>query len=180
VINLVNFMDRGITPGAPGEFATFVNMSMGVPMEGTAVWTGAIFSSFVFFYSIASVTYGHLINSQPAFRLLSFGLCVWVYALVGSGLAYFLRPWTPFAFYWYLLHRALSGVGLVRLPLPYEAGFVAAQAFVAYRRGDGTKRSPLPDFYIGAHAQTANLRLLTRDAARYRTYFPKVHLITPD
>ena len=111
VINLVNFMDRGITPGAPGEFATFVNMSMGVPMEGTAVWTGAIFSSFVFFYSIASVTYGHLINSQPAFRLLSFGLCVWVYALVGSGLAYFLRPWTPFAFYWYLLHRALSGVG---------------------------------------------------------------------
>jgi predicted nucleic acid-binding protein len=78
------------------------------------------------------------------------------------------------------LERALSGLGLVRLPLPYEAGFLAAQAFVAYRRGDGTKRSPLPDFHIGAHAQTANLRLLTRDAARYRTYFPKVRLITPD
>ena len=78
------------------------------------------------------------------------------------------------------LERALSGLGLVRLPLPYEAGFVAAQAFMAYRRGDGTKRSPLPDFYIGAHAQTTNLRLLTRDAARYRTYFPKVRLITPD
>lgn len=78
------------------------------------------------------------------------------------------------------LRRALSGLGLVRLPLPYEAGFIAAQAFVAYRRGDGAKRSPVPYFYIGAHAQTANLRLLTRDASRYRTYFPKVRLITPE
>lgn len=77
------------------------------------------------------------------------------------------------------LERALSGLGLVRLPLPYEAGFVAAQAFLAYRRRDDAKRSPLPDFYIGAHAQVENLRLLTRDAARYRTYFPKVHLIAP-
>ena len=78
------------------------------------------------------------------------------------------------------VERSLSGLSLVRLPLPYEAGFIAAQAFVAYRRGDGAKRSPLPDFYIGAHAQTANLRLLTRDASRYRTYFPKVRLITPE
>ncbi len=64
-------------------------------------------------------------------------------------------------------------------PPALEAGFIAAQAFVAYRRGDGAKRSPVPYFYIGAHAQTANLRLLTRDAARHRTYFPKVRLITP-
>ena len=78
------------------------------------------------------------------------------------------------------VERALYGLGLVRLPLPYEAGFIAAQAFVTYRRGAGAKRSPLPDFYIGAHAQTANLRLLTRDATRYRTYFPKVRLITAD
>jgi predicted nucleic acid-binding protein len=78
------------------------------------------------------------------------------------------------------LERALAGVGLVRLPLPYEAGFLAAQAFLAYRRRDGAKRSPLPDFYIGAHAQVENLHLLTRDATRYRTYFPKVRLIMPE
>ena len=77
------------------------------------------------------------------------------------------------------LDRALRALDLQRLPLPYEAGFVAAQAFMAYRRGDGAKRSPLPDFYIGAHAQVENLRLLTRDTTRYRTYFPKVTLIVP-
>jgi len=77
------------------------------------------------------------------------------------------------------LDRALRDLDLQRLPLPYEAGFVAAQAFMAYRRGDGAKRSPLPDFYIGAHAQVENLRLLTRDTTRYRTYFPKVTLIVP-
>lgn len=68
----------------------------------------------------------------------------------------------------------------MRLPLPYEAGFLAAQAFLAYRRRDGAKRLPLPDFYIGAHAQIESLRLLTRDTARYRTYFPKARLITPE
>lgn len=78
------------------------------------------------------------------------------------------------------LERALSGLGLIRLPLPYEAGFLAAQAFLAYRRRDGSKRSPLPDFYIGAHARTENLRLLTRDATRYRTYFPQIRLIAPE
>lgn len=78
------------------------------------------------------------------------------------------------------LERALSGLGLIRLPLPYEAGFLAAQAFLAYRRRDGSKRSSLPDFYIGAHARTENLRLLTRDATRYRTYFPQIRLIAPE
>jgi len=63
--------------------------------------------------------------------------------------------------------------------LPYEAAFLAGKVFLRYRRGGGTKRSPLPDFYIGAHAAVAGLRLLTRDAARYRTYFPKVALISP-
>lgn len=66
-----------------------------------------------------------------------------------------------------------------RLPLPYEAGFRASRAFLQYRRGGGTKTSPLPDFYIGAHAETAGFTLVTRDAARYRTYFPKLELITP-
>ncbi len=77
------------------------------------------------------------------------------------------------------LDRALRDLALHRLPLPYEAGFLAAQAWIAYRRSDGIKRSPLPDFYIGAHAQVSGLRLLTRDAIRYRTYFPKLPLIAP-
>jgi hypothetical protein len=66
-----------------------------------------------------------------------------------------------------------------RLPLPYEAGFRASRAFLAYRRAGGSRTSPLPDFYIGAHAEQANLVLVTRDVARYRTYFSKVKLITP-
>ncbi len=77
------------------------------------------------------------------------------------------------------LEKALKDVELVRLPLPYEAAFVATQAFHSYRKRDGTKRSPLPDFYIGAHAHIEGHRLLTRDAPRYRTYFPKVRLISP-
>jgi predicted nucleic acid-binding protein len=66
-----------------------------------------------------------------------------------------------------------------RLPLPYEAGFLAGKAFVSYRRAGGERRSPLPDFYIGAHAAVQRLTLLTRDAARYRTYFPTISLISP-
>ncbi|HEX4661347.1 MAG TPA: type II toxin-antitoxin system VapC family toxin [Streptosporangiaceae bacterium] len=67
-----------------------------------------------------------------------------------------------------------------REALPYEAGFVAGKAFLAYRRQGGQKRSPLPDFYIGAHAAVRGYRLLTRDVARYRTYFPTVKLIAPE
>jgi len=66
-----------------------------------------------------------------------------------------------------------------REALPYEAGFVAGKAYLAYRRRGGQKRSPLPDFYIGAHAAVRGYRLLTRDASRYRTYFPTVTLIAP-
>lgn len=67
-----------------------------------------------------------------------------------------------------------------REDLPYEAGFLAGKCFLRYRRGGGLKRSPLPDFYIGAHATVAGYRLLTRDATRYRTYFPNLVLIAPD
>jgi predicted nucleic acid-binding protein len=67
-----------------------------------------------------------------------------------------------------------------REALPYDAGFVAGKAFLAYRRRGGQKRSPLPDFYIGAHAAIRGYRLLTRDVARYRTYFPTVTLIAPE
>ena len=66
-----------------------------------------------------------------------------------------------------------------RLPLPYEAGWLAAQSFLKYRRAGGARNAPLPDFYIGAHAEVEKLTLITRDAARYRTYFPAVTLIAP-
>jgi predicted nucleic acid-binding protein len=67
-----------------------------------------------------------------------------------------------------------------REPLPYAAGFAAGKAFLRYRRAGGDKRSPMPDFYIGAHAAVADYQLLTRDVARYRTYFPTLVLIAPD
>ena len=66
-----------------------------------------------------------------------------------------------------------------REDLPYDAAFLAGKAFLTYRQRGGTKRSPLPDFYIGAHAAVARYQLLTRDATRYRTYFPKLELIAP-
>ena len=78
------------------------------------------------------------------------------------------------------LERALSGWPFQRLPLPYEAAFPAAQAFLRYRRKGGQRRSPLPDYYIGAHAVVAGLTLLTRDALRYRAYFPKLRLVSPE
>ena len=66
-----------------------------------------------------------------------------------------------------------------REDLPYEAGYLAGKCFLRYRRAGGLKRSPLPDFYIGAHAAVAGYRLLTRDAGRYRTNFPNLKLIAP-
>lgn len=67
-----------------------------------------------------------------------------------------------------------------REAIPYEAAFLAGKCYLAYRRQGGTRNSPLPDFFIGAHAAVAGYRLLTRDAARYRTYFPRLSLIAPN
>ena len=67
-----------------------------------------------------------------------------------------------------------------RDPLPWEAGFLAGKCFVSYRERGGVRRAPLPDFYIGAHAAIAGMTLLTRDASRYRSYFPSVPLIAPE
>lgn len=78
------------------------------------------------------------------------------------------------------LDQALPVSHIRREPLPWEAAFLAGKCFVKYRRAGGQKRSPLPDFLIGAHAAIAGMTLLTRDAARYRTYFPKLPLIAPD
>lgn len=78
------------------------------------------------------------------------------------------------------LERTLQGVGLKRLSLPWAAGWLVAQAFLEYRQRGGTRATPLPDFFIGAHAAAAGLPLLTRDRQRVGTYFPQVALIAPD
>ena len=67
-----------------------------------------------------------------------------------------------------------------RDPLPWEAAFLAGKCFLRYRRRGGRRGSPLPDFYIGAHAAVRGMRLLTRDTRRYRTSFPKLELISPE
>lgn len=77
------------------------------------------------------------------------------------------------------LEEALPSSQFRREPLPWEAGFLAGKCFLQYRRGGGTRRSPLPDFYIGAHAVVTGAALLTRDHQRYRTYFPKLEVHTP-
>lgn len=67
----------------------------------------------------------------------------------------------------------------IREPMPWEAGFLAGKAFLAYRRRGGAKTSPLPDFYIGAHAAVRGHRLLTRDPRRIAAHFPGVALVAP-
>lgn len=77
------------------------------------------------------------------------------------------------------LETALSTLPLKREALPWDAAFLAGQAFKAYRAQRGNKTSPMPDFYIGAHALVAGMRLLTRDTVRYASYFPKLTLVAP-
>lgn len=77
------------------------------------------------------------------------------------------------------LDEALPATMFERENIPYEAGFLAGKAFLAYRQRSGTKKSPLPDFFIGAHAAIRGYTVLTRDISRYRTYFPKLSLISP-
>jgi predicted nucleic acid-binding protein len=77
------------------------------------------------------------------------------------------------------LDEALPDGYFRREALPWDAAFLAGQAFLRYRRRGGARRHPLPDFYIGAHAAIAGYTLLTRDPRRYRTYFPKLQLVSP-
>ena len=77
------------------------------------------------------------------------------------------------------IDRALPPDYYVRESLPWDAAFLAGRAYVSYRRRGGVRRSPLPDFYIGAHAAVAGHTLLTRDPGRYRAYFPRLRIIAP-
>jgi predicted nucleic acid-binding protein len=77
------------------------------------------------------------------------------------------------------LDEALAPPYFDRHALPWAAAFLAGKCFHRYRQAGGARRSPLPDFYIGAHAAVAGMALLTRDPRRYRAYFPKLRLIAP-
>lgn len=77
------------------------------------------------------------------------------------------------------LDEALPPDAFTRLELPWESGFLAGKVFLRYRRARGSRTSPLPDFFIGAHAAIEGMALLTRDARRYRTYYPNLELICP-
>ena len=77
------------------------------------------------------------------------------------------------------VEEAIEQVGVKALEIPREALFLAGKVFLDYRRNKGTKSSPLPDFFIGAHAAVSSFDLITRDSARYKTYFPSITLICP-
>jgi predicted nucleic acid-binding protein len=77
------------------------------------------------------------------------------------------------------LENAVSKAGLQLLEIPKEALFLAGKAFLKYKRRKGMKKTPLPDFFIGAQAAVLHLDLLTRDVSRYQSYFPTVKLIAP-
>ncbi len=78
------------------------------------------------------------------------------------------------------LESALHKGGFQLLEIPKEALFLAGKAYLRYRRAKGTRRSPLPDFYIGAQAAVLGMDLITRDEGRYRTYFPTIRVIYPE
>ncbi|HFE38252.1 MAG TPA: type II toxin-antitoxin system VapC family toxin, partial [Gammaproteobacteria bacterium] len=75
------------------------------------------------------------------------------------------------------VESAMDALGIKVLELPREALFLTGKAYLKYRKNKGTKTSPLPDFFIGAHASVSQFGLVTRDIAKYKTYFPQVKLI---
>jgi predicted nucleic acid-binding protein len=77
------------------------------------------------------------------------------------------------------LEKAIAKCGFQIIQIPKEALFLAGKTFVRYRKRKGSKTSPLPDFFIGAHAAVDGLKLLTRDVSRITSYFPKVKFISP-
>ena len=79
-----------------------------------------------------------------------------------------------------LLDEAIDQLGIKVLEIPREALFLTGKTFLKYRRNKGTKNSPLPDFFIGAHATISKFTLITRDVAKYNTYFPQMNLVTPN
>jgi len=77
------------------------------------------------------------------------------------------------------IEEAIGELGIKVLEMPRETLFLTGKAFLKYKKNKGNKTSPLPDFFIGAHASVSKLDLITRDLSKYKTYFPRVNLIHP-
>jgi predicted nucleic acid-binding protein len=77
-------------------------------------------------------------------------------------------------------HSMIDSLGFAREDIPYSAAYLAGQTHAAYRKRGGERARTLPDFLVGAHAAVQGYRILTRDASRYRGYFPNVEVIAPD
>lgn len=77
------------------------------------------------------------------------------------------------------VEAAIAELGIKVLEIPREALFLTGKVFLQYRKNKGTKKLPLPDFFIGAHATVSQLELITRDSAKYNTYYPQLKLIDP-
>ena len=77
------------------------------------------------------------------------------------------------------LDRVVATMELAMHEVPRPALFLAGKAYLQYRRRGGGKAQVLPDFFIGAHAAVEGWPLLTRDASRFRTYFPSLEVIAP-
>ena len=78
------------------------------------------------------------------------------------------------------VEKPLADLGIKVLEIPREALFLTGKVFLKYRKNKGTKSAPLPDFFIGSHASVSNFDLITRDRAKYKTYFPQIKLIHPE
>ncbi|VAW72548.1 hypothetical protein MNBD_GAMMA10-1729 [hydrothermal vent metagenome] len=78
------------------------------------------------------------------------------------------------------VEKSISALSIKVLEIPREALFLTGKAFLKYRKNQGTKNSPLPDFFIGAHVLVENFNLITRDISKYKTYFPGIKLIHPE
>ncbi|KDO33483.1 hypothetical protein SPRG_02291 [Saprolegnia parasitica CBS 223.65] len=143
VISLLNYVDRGIIPGAPIEFQAFVQQTHGVAPEHVSVYIGLLVSAFIASYSISICIFGYLSMRHRPFQLAAIGLGLWVLALVLCGLAK-----TAGSFYLLLLGRLLSGVG--------ESSFHATTpAFVDEFAPPGKRTLWLGFFYSGMSAGTA-------------------------
>ncbi len=78
------------------------------------------------------------------------------------------------------MENAIAQMNIKVIEIPREALFLAGKVFLKYRKNKGAKRSPLPDFFIGAHVLISDFALVTRDTKRYKTYFPQAKLICPE
>lgn len=78
------------------------------------------------------------------------------------------------------VHDYFAAGEIAREDVPWDAAFLAGRVHLAYRRRSGIRVSPLPDFFVGAHALVRDYTLVTRDARRFRTYFPSLRIVTPD